>query len=341
MATKKQQLIYNKKGGKNAQIGSGINRGKGSPDAPYCENPGPDFTVDDDNEEREEEMSKIKIYMRNHSASYFVRWDWFIGVGLFVVCFLGTFLFALMQLSANYVFPGAVGAERRALLIAAAAFLVKITAGRWTSAHLDPVRSIMSCVTFILTRGRKIGGNAVWMELIKLPIFIIAQWLGWMMALAFLGLWTGTDIKTLDCSVPLPTPAVCDVYPVRDVFVIVASADWMEGLGALLIYGTFVWGERFFGWHYPGILFSALFYGAGHYITHLLWSTATGGSFNFWYWAMTGWFSNIVDPDRAIYIWPAMLAIFIVGIIDILVYYLVDWRAHRVNDSDVVYEKQA
>lgn len=333
MSTKKKNLVGVLRAGAN--VGAGINRN------PECE-VGPaaaDFSVDDDNEEREDEMNNIKIYMRNHTSSYFVRWSWFVGLGVFMVELLGMFIYMLFHLSANYVFPGAVGTERRALIIGAAVFLVKITAGRWTSSHLDPIRSIASTLSFILTRGRKLGGSATWMELIKLPIFIIAQWIGVLLALAFFGLWTGTEIKTDDCSLLIPTPAVCDVYPIRDVFVSISSLDWIEVLGALMIYGSFIWGERFFAWHYPGILFSALFYGAGHYLVHLLWSTATGGSFNFWYWSMTGWFSNIDDPDRASYVWPLMVGVFIVMIIDVVVFYIVERIARRAPGDGALYQK--
>jgi hypothetical protein len=330
----KKNLVA-RKGIGNKRIEGGMNRN------PECGDTAPDLSVDDDNEEREEEMERVKIYMRNHSSSYFVRWSWFVGIGMFLVEMLGMMIFGIFHLSANYVFPGAVGAERRALIIGAAAFLVKITAGRWTSSHLDPIRSIASTVSFIFTRGRRLGGGAVWMELIKLPIFVIAQWIGFLLALTALGLWTGTDIKTSDCTVPIPTPAVCDVYPVRDVFVTLASLDWLEVFGAMMIYGTFVWGERFFAWHYPGILFSALFFGAGHYLVHLLWSTATGGSFSFWYWSMTGWFSNIDDPDRASYVWPLMVGVFIVMLVDIVIFYVVERIAKRQPDGGSGYDHQA
>ena len=314
-------------------IGAGIGK-KG------CESDPPDLSVDDDNEEREDEMEKVKIYMRNHSSSYLMRWSWFVGIGMFLVEMLGMFMYGFFHLSANYVFPDAVGTERRSLIIAAAVVMVKITVGRWSSAHLDPIRSIGSTVSFILTRGRRVNSGGVWMELLKLPIFIIAQWIGFMMALTFLGLWTGTDIKTSDCTIPLVTPAVCAVYPIRDVGVTVASLHWMEALGSLLIYGTFVWGERFFAWHYPGILVSALFYGGGHYLTHMLFSTASGGSFNFWFWSMTGWFSNIDDPNNAGYIWPLIVGVFIVVFFDVVIFYIVERLAKKSSDADTAGYKQ-
>ena len=316
------------------RIGAGIGKKE-------FESGAPDFSIDDDNEERKDEMETVKIYMRNHSSSYFMRWNWYVGIGMFLVEMLGMAFYMFFHLSANYVFPDGVGTERRSLIIAAAVFMVKITAGRWTSSHLDPIRSIGSTISFIFTRKSRIQTGGVWMELLKLPIFIIAQWIGVMLALTFLGLWTDTDIKTSDCSVPLITPAVCGVYPIRDVGVTISSLSWMEALGSLIIYGFFVWGERFFAWHYPGILFSALFYGGGHYLVHMLFSTASGGSFNFWYWSMTAWFSNIDDPNRVSYVWPLMVGVFIVTLIDIVVFYIVERLSKRMPEEGDAYEKLA
>lgn len=312
----------NNNNGKDSYIGAGINKRE-------CQTDPPDFSIE--GEEYRDEMENIVLWTRNHSVSYLVKWSWFVWAGMFFVEMLGTCFFMFFQLSANFVFPDGVGTERRSLIIGAAAFLVKITAGRWTSAHLDPIRSIGTTLSFIFTRGRRTNTGGVWMELLKLPLFIIAQWIGVMLAQTFLGLWTDTDIMTSDCSLALITPAVCNVYPIRDVGVTVHSLRWMEALGAMIIYGMFVWGERFFAWRYPGILFSALFYGGGHYIVHMLFSTASGGSFNFWYWAQTAWFSNIDDPNNASYVWPSIVGIFIVVIIDIVVYYIIDVLGKRNN----------
>jgi len=317
----KTKLIGARGGGKKAQykVEGSLGRRDCGPDAP------PDMSTDDEDYEGVDAMDSVKLWMRNHSAGYLVRWSWWVGLGLFLMELLGTFVFFSLFFGANYVYPGGAGGNpiSRSLLIAAAVLFVKMTFGRYTGMHLDPIRSIASTITFLLTRNRMNGGGT-WMELLKLPIYIIAQWLAVMIALAvFGGGWTDTTIKTSDC-LEIPTPAVCDIYPVRDVFVSVKSLDWMEAIGAMVIYGSFVFGERYFGWGFPGILGNAFFYSAGHFLIHLWWSTASGGSFNFWFWSMTAWFSNIDDPDRVSYVWPLILGVAIVMILDIVVFYVVE-----------------
>lgn len=265
---------------------------------------------------------ELLICIRNHTPDMIINWRWFMGIGYFLNEMLGTLLFAFLQLVASYYFGGVSGTNVfvRSMIIFVAAAATKLIFGRWTTTYLDPIRSFFGALTFIMTRGEKIAKGRTWLELFKVPLFWIAQFLAWLVALTLLGLVTDTDIKTSDCSIPLITPAVCDVYPVATVTT--SALAWQEGMGAIIIYGFIVFGERFFYWRYPGIIESSIIFGLGHAVVHLLWSYSSGGSFNFWYWAATSWFSNINDSNGVYYIWPALLGTFLVSVLDVVVYYI-------------------
>lgn len=272
---------------------------------------------------RYEIWDNIRLWMRNHTPAPIVNWRWE-PLFCFFIELVMTAFFALVHFSSNYLFPGAsVGnPSTRGALIGIAAAVTHATGGRFTTMYLDPVNSAVGGFSYILTRD-KIASGGTWQELIKIPFFWIPQWLGWMLGAAFLGLWTGTAIKTSDCSLEPILPAICDVYPVRDVFVTTSSLNWMEAIaGGLVIYGFKVCGERAFGWTSPGIYMSATLTGVGHYMAHTLWGAAAGGSFNFWYWAISAWFSGL-SIDAISFIWPRIVAVCIIGVIDVVVYYVV------------------
>lgn len=270
---------------------------------------------------------EIKMCIRNHTASLIMDWTWYMGLAYFFCEMLGTAMGLFAHMNAVYWFGGSssINAIVRAFIIGASTSFVKYFFGRVTTMHLDPIRSIAGTVTFIVTRGRKMGDGRIWVELVKLPFFVIAQFLGVLVVLALLGATTDTEIKTLDCALVVPTPAVCAIYPVKGVGVSTAALAWQEALGAMGIYGSLVIAERFFCWKYPGTIESAIFYGLGTFMVHAWWGVSSGNSFNFWYWSMTGWFSNIDDDDKGTRVWPLILGVAVVALFDIAVYYLWSW----------------
>lgn len=289
---------------------------------------GRSYEMVDDGLNAASDLEILDLAMRNLSTGPITKWSWWNGLGLFFAEMIGALIYVFLHLSAAYVFPGVMGSNHivKAFVIATAVFFVKVSIGRWTSSTLDPVRTIFSTLTWIFSRGSAIKLGSTWLEILKAPFFIIAQWLGALVAVTFFGLWTDAGIKTSDCALASPTPAICYVYPTRDPSVSGSSLYWMEFWGSLLIFGSFILGERIFAWKYSGggIVFSALFFATGHFIVHLLWGGLTGGSFNFWFWSTSSWFSNIEDDYAIAYVWPCMVAAIVASLIDVLVYYLYD-----------------
>jgi hypothetical protein len=315
--------------GKKNRVESGICKDREEPE---------DITEIDPNDAISEEVDQLTVRYRNHTTPWLVQWSWLYGLLMFIGEIGGMFIVMYTHLNANLWLPGNAGGNQttRAVMIGAAYFLAKATIGRYTGATLDPIRSIKQTVVFLLTRGKSMGKGKIWVEILKLPIFIIAQFLGAVLALVFFGLTADTDIKTSDCLLAFPTPGVCIAYPVRDVSTTFVSMIWMEAMASLLINGMFSIGETLIRWRYPDIALSAIIYASGVTISHGVFSTASGGSFSFWYWAMTAWFSNISDSENAARVWPATVSCAIVGIIEIAVHYAYRRTGNEYKDATIM-----
>jgi hypothetical protein len=263
-----------------------------------------------------------ELYVRNHTTKKLLNWTLWEGLKYFFWTMGAAFIFYFFKTSIIIASP--ISGEStllKSVCIAAAAFAVKAGMGDTVGAHLDPFRSIYSCLTWIITRGKKLAKAKTWAELLKIPVFVIAEFLGGICALVLLGLWTDSSIKT-DCNDPPdPIPAVCSVYPVRNPAVSEVSLRWIEFLAAVVVYGSFIFGERRFGWNGWWRFANALTFAVGVFIVEAVWASASGGSFGFWYWSLTTWFAGIESSDDANYIWPGILGGIFVMVIDVLTIY--------------------
>lgn len=314
----------------NAKIGAGMNAGisyetdGGDCDLNNCDRPAIENEV-------------LKLYWRNMTVPLISEWSFFSGVGFALLVIVENTIFGFLCLYAAYMFGGISGTNifTRACIVFGACLFVKSAIGRWTSATLDPIHTIAITVSFILTRGKNMSKGQYWYEIFKALLFIVMQWLGWMIALALLGVVTDTAIKTDDCTV-LPTPAVCSVYPIRSPGITRTNAAWVSGLASMMIYGSYVWGERYLGWRFPGNLESGIYYAGSYWTWIMLGTVATGGAFNFWFGTMTLWFSGISDPDSDILFWPQMIGVFIVAFFDIISFYIINWINSRPTSPSIV-----
>jgi len=175
----------------------------------------------------------------------------------------------------------------------------------------------------------------LWLEPLKLLVILACQFVSALIAIALLGASTDTQIKTsgvLDC-LNTPTPAACVIYPELGLGATQTSLGWQEALGAMIIYGTYVAGERYFGFAEKAeILGSALLFAVGHFIVYVQWQTPSGGSFNFWFWSISSWFSGKTD-NAGLYIWPAILGIALVALTEIVFYYVYMYYLRRVRED--------
>lgn len=304
------------------KVGRGIND---------CESGGKsDFDVAINDYDREFEPINLEKNIRNHTADWLADWYWWEYVFYFVVEFAGTTLAALSMLVATNYFSGIGGTNVfiRAAIIGGSVIFSKFVMGRFTTLHLDPFRSFFTTLFYVLSRWRDLGTGRLWMEWFKLLVFIPAQWLGWLVALSFLGVTTDSLIK-VDCATAPIGTAVCNVYPTLGAGVTVTAAAWQDGLGSMIIYGGLVFGEHYFGWmdQIPTLL-SAISYGMAHFIVYAQWGASSGGSFNFFYWANVSWFSNITINDT-IYIWPLIVGLAVLCILMLATYYAWKFTANR------------
>ena len=273
--------------------------------------------------EEKDTMLDHPYHFRNFSNKLLINWDIVTALGFILAEITGTTCFLFAQETARYWFGGAGNAFVAAWIVANAVFFVKLFFGKWTSTPLDLWRSIANTFTFILTRGTDMGFWELWLELFKLVIIVICQWLASLISISLMGASTGTIIKTSSAAecLDVPTPAACVIYPVLSGTSTTTSLGWQEALGAIIIYGAYVAGERFFGFvKLRDIFGNALVYAAGHFFVYLMWGFPSGGSFNFWYITSTAWFSGLTE-NIALYIWPAVTFTMVVAAVEVVVFY--------------------
>lgn len=281
-------------------------------------------SFDEDDSGAEDLIDHPKIRVINHTIKRikdFYIWEYFF---YFICSFFSMTLFMLVKslVYVEYNGPGPTNALIRALATGTAVFLVKVSFGIFTGAHLDPVSTVMTCLTFILTRGASgMAKAATWLELIKIPYFILAQFLGGLLGLALMAV--SQDSPTFaDCTVPvIPMPAICNAVPSVSPSLPNSVLATREMISAVVIYGFFVYGERVFGRKLPGVLFSGVYYATGVTLMMLIFGEFSGGSFGFWYWALTRWLSNTSDSHDAYWVWPWIVGLIIVAVVDVIFYY--------------------
>lgn len=269
-------------------------------------------------------VAKGAPYIRNMTSDLITDWEpWWVGIGYFINAIFTTGLMIFFQALAYIIFPGSMAVNNivRSIIIGGTVYFLKSTLGRWSTAYVDPFRSMAATATFIFSKDDRIGKPNIWWELLKLLILIVGQFAGSIIAMAFINVVLGGPATTRDC---ILNPAiVCGAYPILDNSEITTStAHWLEAIGAMLIYGTYIFTEREFGFKWISSTdHASRAVAVAHALVHAAFGSLSGGSFNFWYFLSTGIFSNNFS-NASVYTWPALVGILIVLVFDIIIFYI-------------------
>lgn len=215
----------------------------------------------------------------------------------------------------------------RSIVVYGVVYILVRVFGKWTGALLNPWIVMVTTFTFILFgRDHKDYKRAnVWYELLKMVLFIIAQFVGYLVGIAFIATWAEGGVATSDCLVT--EVAACRALPDLGVGISVATATWMEFWGGLFICMGYALGYTLHSskkkdMHETIATIVAFMYG----LMHLLWGPFAGGAFNIFYWLALAIYTNEYS-NATVYTWSFVLGCVTVFIVQAIHY----WVSNRVR----------
>ena len=272
--------------------------------------------------------NKDPIVIYNHTPDLSQDWTIWSGLAYFTFVMISTGLYAVGRDVAYAQFPDSTNFGHvfiRSFAVAGIVYFITLAFARWTGARLNPYISISTTFNFLLF-GRDSDDHkraSVWYELLKLALFILAQFLGFLIGSALLALFFDTGAATSDCGVTFI--AACDALPIVNGSV--SAAVWREFFAGILICMAFVLGETLHGDNRKKIPYNlALLVALAYFLVHIVFGPVSGGSFNVFSWLVLAIYTNDYT-NATVYTWSLFLGCLIVFLCQALHY----WASNKVR----------